>query len=630
MKKILSVIVIMSMLICTVQVTVFAENVQNYEYILPMEFYRIERIKNGYIAYDFSEHCALYNLKGEKISDDYDSIGSFYKDDVAVAYRGGKYYVINSFGEALSEYDKRVFDVSEFVFVNLTDENEDGRPFSYFGGEFGVYNYWGDLLTVLPYEKFMPSKNSGMSLTFSGGRLMYKENDKWGVMNQAFQTVTEPQYSYIRPFDVKQCGVTVARKGINYGLINADGDEITDFIYESVELLLDDYGNFSGYKALNGERYTVFDKYGDVVLQDAGEYNPDRFYYEYKLIRVYAENTRSDSDTNPYLYGFVNTNGEVVIPIEHIFVSPISDGLISAERSESHWGYYDLNGNEVTDFNYSTVSPFSEDLAFVSSSADDVWSNGVINKSGEVVFNTDGWHNGGFYGGIAVGGSGTLIDRKGEVVIKNDAWKQISWLNWWSCNNDGCFMVSDGERYGVVRYKGYVSSWAEETVEKARNSGIIHSDKVYDYVSDITREDFCEMIYNYLSLIPNELIAVYAENPFSDTDNEHVTALNALGIIKGKSETEFAPKDLLTREEAATVIHRLLKTVNEDLSVDGQYYVFDDAIEISDWADESIQTMMSLKIMNGVGDGKFAPKDKLTTEQALVTVYRAFAGGIAE
>lgn len=626
MKKFLS-IVLCAVLLISAQTVTFADNNENYEYVLTMEYSGIERLKNGYLAWFNSETCALYNLKGEKISDDYDYIGAFYKDDVAMARKDGKYYVINSFGEVLSEYDNRVIDVSELVLVNLTDENEDGRPFSYFEGEFGVYNYWGELLTVLSYDKYMPSKNSGMSLTFSGGRLMYKENDKWGALNLSFQTAIEPVYDTIYPFYTEQCGVTVARKEAGYGLINADGDELTNFTYD--ELWYD--GVLNGYKALSGEKYTIFDKYGNVVLKDIDTFVPNAFYKDYGLIEVYIPNTREDSDEYPYLYGLIDTDGKVVVPIEHVSQFRISDEMIVAEKSYDHEGYYDLNGNPITEFKYRMASPFSEGLAFASSCIDDVWSHEVINKSGEVVFYTDAWVMGGFYGGISDDGKGNIINKKGEIVIKNDAWKQIAGLSWWSYNDDGCFTVSDGEMHGVVRYKGYVSSWAEESIEKAETLGIIHSDKNYDYVSDITREDFCEMICNYLTLIPNGLTAVYAENPFTDTDSERVIALNALGIIKGKSETEFAPNDLLTREEAATVLHRLIKTVNADFASDGRDFAVDDKMEISDWAEESIQEMVNLEIMNGVGGNKFAPKENYSAEQAVVTLVRAYEKiGIAD
>ena len=81
-----------------------------------------------------------------------------------------------------------------------------------------------------------------------------------------------------------------------------------------------------------------------------------------------------------------------------------------------------------------------------------------------------------------------------------------------------------------------------------------------------------------------------------------------MDIIKGKSETEFAPNDSLTREEAATEI----------------YFDFADGAQISDWAINNVQVICNMGIMQGVGDNRFAPKDLYTTEQAIATLVRIY------
>lgn len=97
-----------------------------------------------------------------------------------------------------------------------------------------------------------------------------------------------------------------------------------------------------------------------------------------------------------------------------------------------------------------------------------------------------------------------------------------------------------------------------------------------------------------------------------------------MGIINGKSDTEFAPDDLLTREEAAVILNRMVnKTI--PVPVTEMYFVFDDEAGISDWASDSIQIMCNMNVMNGVGKNTFAPKDTYTTEQAIATIVRVYA-----
>lgn len=169
-----------------------------------------------------------------------------------------------------------------------------------------------------------------------------------------------------------------------------------------------------------------------------------------------------------------------------------------------------------------------------------------------------------------------------------------------------------------------VSDWALDDVEKAKELKLINYGGNYNYPSAVTREDFCELIYNYCLNTAKELPAVSGEKPFVDTDNEHIHILNTMGIINGKSETEFAPKDYLTREEAAVILFRLINTVHSDWAAHELYYEFEDNGEISDWAMDSIQTICNMGIMKGVGENKFSPKGLYTTEQAIVTVVRAY------
>lgn len=167
------------------------------------------------------------------------------------------------------------------------------------------------------------------------------------------------------------------------------------------------------------------------------------------------------------------------------------------------------------------------------------------------------------------------------------------------------------------------SEWAWDSIEKATRINLINYGGSYNFPGEITREEFCELIYNYIELA-GTADAKAAANKFTDTDNDKIAVLNAMGIIKGKSETEFAPNDCLTREEAATILFRLIDKVHSDWVATELYYEFDDEAQISDWATDSIQTICNMGIMQGVGDKKFAPQDLYTTEQAIATIVRVY------
>ncbi len=166
------------------------------------------------------------------------------------------------------------------------------------------------------------------------------------------------------------------------------------------------------------------------------------------------------------------------------------------------------------------------------------------------------------------------------------------------------------------------SDWAKESIDIANSVGITYKTQPYYYHNNITREEFCEMIYNLVVLVSPD-IEYFIPDSFTDTKNEKVLKLNSLGIINGKTATEFAPNDYLTREEAATIIIRMVNKI-VPMAATEMWFEYDDINEISEWASDSIQTISNLGFMNGIGNNKFAPKETYTTEQAIATLVRVY------
>ena len=166
------------------------------------------------------------------------------------------------------------------------------------------------------------------------------------------------------------------------------------------------------------------------------------------------------------------------------------------------------------------------------------------------------------------------------------------------------------------------SEWASKDIDLAYAVGIADTNKDYIYKNNITREEFCELIYNFCSIV-GELVVDDGHIVFEDTNNTKVQILNSMGIINGKSATKFAPNDYLTREEAATIIVRMVNKI-VPMAATEMWFEYDDINEVSEWASDSIQTISNLGFMNGVGNNKFAPKETYTTEQAIATLVRVY------
>lgn len=172
-----------------------------------------------------------------------------------------------------------------------------------------------------------------------------------------------------------------------------------------------------------------------------------------------------------------------------------------------------------------------------------------------------------------------------------------------------------------------LSAWAESGYETVNNAGLIpYSIAASKITGNITREEFCELVMNMYSMMNGE----EPENtscPFTDTDNAAIIKAYRLGIINGRTETEFAPEDLMTRQEMAKTIMGTLAAAGvkahitaEDLE---KICVFDDFGETDDWAAADVAKSVKYEIMNGVTKTTILPKGFATREQAVVMVSRA-------
>ncbi len=169
-----------------------------------------------------------------------------------------------------------------------------------------------------------------------------------------------------------------------------------------------------------------------------------------------------------------------------------------------------------------------------------------------------------------------------------------------------------------------VSDWAREPYDRAWNNGLILKYMERGFMTDkITREQFCDMLILLLQKQGAAEGEPSGETNFSDTRNEDVLALAQKGIIRGKSDTVFAPNDFLTREEAATILQRTLGCLGADVQKPSDLTFSDDA-DISDWAKEAVYALNGEGILLGTAENNFSPKSNFTKEQTVATVLRIY------
>ncbi len=187
---------------------------------------------------------------------------------------------------------------------------------------------------------------------------------------------------------------------------------------------------------------------------------------------------------------------------------------------------------------------------------------------------------------------------------------------------------SETIKFYLARDKYYrASEWALEEVSEASGYGLAPDslggmfEASDDYTLPITREEFAGVCWRLYYRLTGTEPVVDRPNPFKDTMNPDVIYSYCLGFVDGTAADRFSPDEVLTREQAATMLTRVWKKINlpgwsleKDSEFDAQFKAqfempekFGDDEKISPWAYDSVYFMAANKIVEG-SNGTFKPR----------------------
>lgn len=112
------------------------------------------------------------------------------------------------------------------------------------------------------------------------------------------------------------------------------------------------------------------------------------------------------------------------------------------------------------------------------------------------------------------------------------------------------------------------SFWAEKEVTAAKEAGLVPA-LVDDpaYQDSATREQFAQLIVQLITVATGKEMEAAPADTFQDTDSEAVRKAYQAGIINGMGDGTFAPKQTMTREQMATMIHRAISYIEKETGV---------------------------------------------------------------
>lgn len=169
-------------------------------------------------------------------------------------------------------------------------------------------------------------------------------------------------------------------------------------------------------------------------------------------------------------------------------------------------------------------------------------------------------------------------------------------------------------------------SWAKMSIEALAARGILDgSGGKFNPSKNMTRGDFINIVMKASGLVDNNAVSTFSDVGEGAENYHSIASAQKLGITVGLGNGNFGVNDELTRQDMAVLIYRIaLKQSKVDLQVTRNTNAFTDKSSISSYAVDAVLAMHKIALLNGIGNGKFAPGGMTTRAQGAVVAYNLF------
>jgi hypothetical protein len=167
------------------------------------------------------------------------------------------------------------------------------------------------------------------------------------------------------------------------------------------------------------------------------------------------------------------------------------------------------------------------------------------------------------------------------------------------------------------------AEWAREAIEyMANRKGILGmGNGLFAPNAEVTRAQFARFTAMALDIEKGTAPAAFtdvAEDAWYCAD---ITTLASSGILTGYGDGRFGPNDKITREQTAVIIDRALTAKGIALA-SARAFDLTDRDAAADYAKASIERLYGAGVIDGMGDGGFAPKAPATRAQVCAILYK--------
>jgi hypothetical protein len=381
------------------------------------------------LAQKGSKHLAQVRLNGK-----YGFIDTSGKEVIPLVYDDagswGNNLVPVNIGKRIQEPTPVVEMIPEPRPVNTKDSGEETKHEEQYkivdippdqAGKWGYCNASGQLVIPVQFTS---------ADFFNEGLAGVEINGKWGFINTSGKMAVQPVYDKVGYFSQ---GLAVVVKEGNYGYINAKGEEVIKPQYADADAFKNGYAKvYEKFRPKNNAKTgygRLIDLHGTIVTNAR---------YDIQSLFPNGLASFSLSDTTfeeSFIYGLINTKGEIVAPPGYREISDFSDGLARVMVYNRHefydefvpnYGYIDTRGKEVVKPKLANAESYRYGMAVVArfDSIDDGASDhALMNTKGAYILGFD-WKY------LAIldknqllaiplrnGYEKTIIDNKGKIIL---------------------------------------------------------------------------------------------------------------------------------------------------------------------------------------------------------------------
>ncbi len=176
--------------------------------------------------------------------------------------------------------------------------------------------------------------------------------------------------------------------------------------------------------------------------------------------------------------------------------------------------------------------------------------------------------------------------------------------------------------FSDVKESDWYYSYVKTVYEKGLMKGI--SDTEFAPDEKLTRAMFVTILYR-MDGEPDAGTSAFTDVEKDSWYEKAVAWANGNGIVQGVSETEFAPNVNITREQMAAIIYRYAKYKGVDTEAvmkDTNTLSHNDIFEVSDWAKEGMQYCIAAGIITGDDNGNLLPHNTATRAETATVITR--------